>query len=102
MSRPGRRSIFNVTTRNVNDHKLLEKPLSTEIDQNLRVLALFHPFSHELKAIYTEVCNFSQNLCVYVCNKIKKNMFFSNDSGNVYEIKSKGHVLRYTLFNDDL
>lgn len=56
MSRNRRVSIFDVTVIENRMHKKTENKLSTEIHENFRVMAFFHPFSDTLKPLIVEVC----------------------------------------------
>lgn len=65
MNRTNKRpAIFQVNAGEGERLKAMEKVLSNEIDQNVRVLRLFHPFNDALQAVYAKVrfpCPFTQS-----------------------------------------
>lgn len=82
MSRSSRRtSIFKVTTRDSESQRAVEKELSEEFHQNLRLLAYFQPYSDTLNAMISKVSNrlnrfrsgfllqtFLSNTCLFLGN----------------------------------
>lgn len=50
-----RLSVFELSTVTQTQLKQQEEPLSQEIDQNLRTLALVHPFSDTAKTLLVKV-----------------------------------------------
>lgn len=51
-----RQSIFQINVEVCERQKTMEKVLSNEIDENLRVLRLFYPFNDALQAVFVKVC----------------------------------------------
>lgn len=50
-----RQSIFQVNADECERQKTMEKALSNDIDNSLRVLQFFHPFNDALQAIFAKV-----------------------------------------------